>query len=66
MKNMLKHAMKTTTLPNPEMQARIQQVKLGMDWHADHFGVARPGSTAERVLQRRSRRCSPENTVHLL
>ena len=33
--------MKTTTLPNPETQARIQQVKLGVDWHADHFRVAR-------------------------
>jgi beta-glucosidase len=41
MKNILNHAMKTTKLPNPETQARIQQVKLGVDWHADHFRVAR-------------------------
>jgi transposase len=33
--------MKTTTLPNPETQVRIQQLKLGVDWHADHFRVAR-------------------------
>ncbi len=33
--------MKTTTLPKPETQARIQQVKLGVDWHSDHFRVAR-------------------------
>jgi beta-glucosidase-like glycosyl hydrolase len=41
MKNLLNHAMKTTTLPNPETQARIQQIKLGVDWHADHFREAR-------------------------
>src|ERR1019366_10210753 len=39
--NQLTHAMKTTTLPNPETQARIQQVKLGVDWHAEHFRVVR-------------------------
>jgi hypothetical protein len=37
MKSTLNHALKTTTLPNPETQARIQQLKLGVDWHADHF-----------------------------
>src|SRR5208283_3466777 len=31
----LNHAMKTTTLPNSETQARIQQLKLGVDWHAE-------------------------------
>ena len=41
MKNTLNHAMKTTTLPNPETQARIQQLKLGVDWHADQFRVVR-------------------------
>ena len=41
--------MKTTTLPNPETQARIQQVKLGVDWHADYFRVARlHGGTGPR------------------
>lgn len=41
MKTKLNHALKTTTLPNPETQARIQQLKLGVDWHADHFRVVR-------------------------
>ena len=41
MKNTLNHASKTTTLPNPETQVRIQQLKLGVDWHADHFRVVR-------------------------
>src|SRR5208282_1031578 len=36
-----RHAMKTTTPLNPQTQARIQQLKLGLDWHADHFRVAR-------------------------
>src|ERR1039457_3820882 len=39
--NQLTHAMKTTTLPNPETQARIQQVKLGVDWAAEYFRVVR-------------------------
>jgi len=39
--NQLNHAMKTTTPLNPQTQARIQQLKLGLDWHADHFRVAR-------------------------
>jgi len=39
--NQLNHAMKTTTPVNPQTQARIQQLKLGLDWHADHFRVAR-------------------------
>jgi fibronectin type III domain protein len=42
MKNILNHAMRTTTLPNPETQARIQQVKLGVDWRAELFRLARP------------------------
>jgi hypothetical protein len=33
--------MKTITRPNPETQARIQEVKLGMDWDVEHFRVAR-------------------------
>jgi hypothetical protein len=33
--------MKTNTLQNIETQARIQQLKLGVDWHADHFRVVR-------------------------
>ena len=33
--------MKTNTPPNPETQDRIQQLKLGVDWHADHFRVVR-------------------------
>jgi hypothetical protein len=39
--------MKTNTLVNPETQVnletpvRIAQLKLGMDWHADHFRVVR-------------------------
>lgn len=41
MKNMLNHAMKTTTLPNPETQVRIQQIKLGVDWPAHNFRLAR-------------------------
>jgi len=41
MKTTLNHASKTTTLPNIETQARIQQLKLGVDWHADHFRVVR-------------------------
>ena len=41
--------MKTTKLPNPETQARIQQVKLGVDWHADHLRLARlHGGTGAR------------------
>jgi transposase len=41
MKNTLNHALKTTTLPTSETQARIRQLKLGVDWHADHFRVVR-------------------------
>jgi hypothetical protein len=33
--------MKTNTPPNSETQARIQQLKPGVDWHADHFRVVR-------------------------
>ena len=33
--------MKTNTPPNAETQDRIQQLKLGVDWHADHFRVVR-------------------------
>ena len=33
--------MKTNTLANSETQVRIQQLKLGVDWHADHLRVAR-------------------------
>ena len=39
--------MKTNTLVNAETQAnletavRIEQLKLGVDWHADHFRVVR-------------------------
>ena len=33
--------MKTNTPPKPETQGRIQQLKLGVDWHADHFRVVR-------------------------
>jgi hypothetical protein len=33
--------MKTNTPPNSETQAQIQQLKLGVDWHADHFRVVR-------------------------
>jgi len=33
--------MKTNTLVKTETQARIQQLKVGVDWHADHFRVVR-------------------------
>ena len=33
--------MKTNTPPKTETQARIWQLKLGVDWHADHFRVVR-------------------------
>ena len=33
--------MKTNTPVKSEMQDRIQQLKLGVDWHADHFRVVR-------------------------
>jgi transposase len=33
--------MKTNTLLKSETQVRIQQLKLGVDWHADHFRVVR-------------------------
>ena len=42
--------MKTNTLVNAETQAnletsvRIEQLKLGADWHADHFRVVRMNS----------------------
>jgi len=41
MKTKLNHALKTTTPPTVETQVRIPQLKLGVDWHADHFRVAR-------------------------
>ena len=41
MKNTLNHALNTTTPATVETQVRIQQLKLGVDWHADHFRVAR-------------------------
>jgi len=42
MKNKLNHALRTTTtLTSSETQVRIQQLKLGVDWHADHFRVVR-------------------------
>ena len=41
MKTILNHAFATSTPPNSETQARIQQLKLGVDWHADHFRVVR-------------------------
>jgi len=47
MKNVLNHAMQTTTLSNPETQARIQQVKLSADWHAAIPGW--PGCAPERA-----------------
>jgi len=33
--------MKTNTPLNSQTQARIQQLKLGVDWHAEHFRVVR-------------------------
>ena len=33
--------MKTNTLLKSETQVRIQALKLGVDWHADHFRVVR-------------------------
>ncbi|HEV2437848.1 MAG TPA: hypothetical protein VG077_17780 [Verrucomicrobiae bacterium] len=42
--------MKTNTLVNAETQAnletavRIEQLKPGVDWHADHFRVVRMNS----------------------
>jgi transposase len=33
--------MKTNTPLNSETQARIQQLKLGVDWHVDQFRVVR-------------------------
>ena len=33
--------MKTNTLLQSETQAPIHQLKLGVDWHADHFRVVR-------------------------
>jgi len=41
MKNTLNHALKRTTPPTVETQVRIQQLKLGVDWRADHFRMAR-------------------------
>lgn len=42
MKNKLKyHALKASTTPAVQMQARIHQLKLGVDWHAEHLRVAR-------------------------
>ena len=41
MKNTLNHASKTTTPATVETQVRIQQLKLGVDWHADQFRVVR-------------------------
>jgi hypothetical protein len=34
-------AVKTNTPPNPETQDRIRQLKLGVDWHVEHFRVVR-------------------------
>jgi transposase len=33
--------MKTNTLPDSETQVRVQRLKLGVDWHAEHFRVVR-------------------------
>jgi len=33
--------MKTNTPPNPETQGRIQQLKLGVDWHVEPFRTVR-------------------------
>src|SRR5208282_4164575 len=33
--------MKTNTLIETETQVRSRQLKLGVDWHADHFRVVR-------------------------
>jgi hypothetical protein len=35
------HALQaSTTTPTIQMQARIHQLKLGVDWHIDHFRMA--------------------------
>jgi transposase len=41
MKTTLNHALKASTTSTPETQVRIRQLKLGVDWHADHLRVAR-------------------------
>jgi transposase len=41
MKTKLNHASNGSTPSTPETQVRIRQVKLGVDWHADHLRVAR-------------------------
>ena len=41
MKNNLNHAVNCSTPSTPETQAHIGQLKLGVDWHADHLRVAR-------------------------
>jgi len=33
--------MKTNTPLNSQTQAHIRQLKLGVDWHADHFRLVR-------------------------
>ena len=33
--------MKSNTLVSSQTQVRIRQLKLGVDWHADHLRVAR-------------------------
>jgi hypothetical protein len=34
------HALQaSTTTPTVQMQARIHQLKLGVDWHVDHFRI---------------------------
>ncbi len=42
--------MKTNTPLNPETQDRIHQLKLGVDWHADHFRVPTATEEPRRAL----------------
>jgi len=43
--------MKTNTPPKTETQDRIQQLKLGVDWHADHFRVVRMCCANDQIVR---------------
>jgi transposase len=53
MKNKLNHALEASTTTTLKTQVRIHQLKLGVDWHADHLRVARMcGGQAPQPAQR--------------
>ena len=62
MKNVLNHALQTTTLPNPETQARTRQVKLVVDWHAAISGRSgcKPERTRREMLTSGNRKVARE------